>query len=119
MPEMYYASFDTFLFCSCREGFGGGVLQAGAFGVPSIVSDIGPLKETIKNGEYGLFYKLGDYGDLWKNMELLYSNKDLVNEYGKKMQTYVQSEFDMTKWQKLYRDHVINVLNVSMPYESK
>lgn len=50
----YLAISDVFVFPSYREGFPNVVLQAGAMGVPSIVSDINGCNEIIENGVNGI-----------------------------------------------------------------
>lgn len=50
----YYAACDCFVFPSYREGFPNTVLEAGAMGLPSIVTDINGSREIIKQGENGV-----------------------------------------------------------------
>ena len=46
----YYAAADCFVFPSYREGFPNTVIEAGAMGLPSIVTDINGSREIITNG---------------------------------------------------------------------
>lgn len=48
-----YAASDCFVFPSYREGFPNTVLEAGAMGLPSIVTDINGSREIIENGKNG------------------------------------------------------------------
>lgn len=50
----YYAASDCFVFPSYREGFPNTVLEAGAMGLPSIVTDINGSREIIRQGENGV-----------------------------------------------------------------
>jgi glycosyltransferase involved in cell wall biosynthesis len=50
----YYAISDALVFPSYREGFPNVVLQAGAMGLPSIVTNINGCNEIIKNNINGL-----------------------------------------------------------------
>lgn len=50
----YFAISDCLVFPSYREGFPNVVMQAGAMGLPSIVSDINGCNEIIENGINGL-----------------------------------------------------------------
>ena len=50
----YYAASDCFVFPSYREGFPNTVIEAGAMGLPSIVTDINGAREIIINGENGV-----------------------------------------------------------------
>lgn len=49
----YLAAADVFVFPSYREGFPNVVLQAGAMGLPSIVTDINGANEVIRDGING------------------------------------------------------------------
>ena len=50
----YYAAGDCFVLPSYREGFPNTVLEAGAMGLPAIVTDINGSREIIVEGENGL-----------------------------------------------------------------
>ena len=49
-----YAAADCFVFPSYREGFPNTVIEAGAMGLPSIVTDINGSREIIVQGENGV-----------------------------------------------------------------
>ena len=50
----YYAAADCFVMPSYREGFPNTVMEAGALGLPSIVTDINGSREIIKDGINGM-----------------------------------------------------------------
>ena len=50
----YYAASDCFVFPSYREGFPNTVLEAGALGLASIVTDINGSREIIEDGVNGI-----------------------------------------------------------------
>lgn len=50
----YYAAADCFVLPSYREGFPNTVLEAGAMGLPSIVTDINGSREIIVENENGM-----------------------------------------------------------------
>ncbi|MBR2870251.1 MAG: glycosyltransferase [Clostridia bacterium] len=108
-PEMFYASFNMFVFPSYREGFGGGVVQAGALAVPSIVSDIGPLKESIRYGELGRYCRLKDSDSLLEEMRNLYKDKNTLEKLGQDMLNYVQQNFDMKLWTQEYKQYLLDM----------
>jgi len=73
----YYAAADCFVFPSYREGFPNTVLEAGAMGLPSIVTDINGSREIIKEGENGLIVPPRDEDALYDAMKvMLQSNVD-------------------------------------------
>lgn len=67
----YYAASDCFVFPSYREGFPNVVLEAGAMGLPSIVTDINGSREIIISRENGLIVPS-------KNVEALYDAMKLM-----------------------------------------
>lgn len=105
-PAEYYAAFDAFVFPSYREGFGGGCIQAGAFAVPSIVSDIRPLMDAIQDGKYGEYFTLGNWEELYDKMNKFYHNPNETAELGKQMLLRVQECFEMENWKQLYKNHL-------------
>ncbi len=75
----YFAISDVLVFPSYREGFPNVVMQAGAMGLPSIVTDINGCNEIIIHGVNGLIIPPKDSKVLQTAMEqfcgqLLYSN---------------------------------------------
>lgn len=64
----YYAAADCFVFPSYREGFPNTVLEAGALGLPSIVTDINGSREIIVEGENGVIIPLHDTNALFDAM---------------------------------------------------
>ena len=67
----YYAAADCFVMPSYREGFPNTVLEAGAMGLPSIVTDINGSREIIKDGVNGLIVPPRDAGALYQAMLLI------------------------------------------------
>ncbi|WZL88736.1 glycosyltransferase family 4 protein [Salinimicrobium sp. 3283s] len=70
----YFTVADVLVFPSYREGFPNVVMQAGAMGLPSIVTDINGCNEIIRNEENGLIIPV-------KNQEaLLFALKKLATD---------------------------------------
>lgn len=65
----YYASVDCFILPSYREGFPNTVLEAGAMGLPSIVTDINGSREIIREGVNGLIVPPHDVEALYAAMK--------------------------------------------------
>jgi glycosyltransferase involved in cell wall biosynthesis len=67
----YYAAANCFVMPSYREGFPNTVLEAGAMGLSSIVTDINGSREIIKDGVNGLIVQPRDAGALYQAMQLM------------------------------------------------
>lgn len=73
----YFAISDTFVFPSYREGFPNVLLQAGAMGLFSIVTDINGSNEIIKNGVNGQIISVKNKDELFNAMSAqMIINKD-------------------------------------------
>ena len=64
----YYAAADCFVLPSYREGFPNTVLEAGAMGLPSIVTDINGSREIIVENENGMIIPPRDVDALFVAM---------------------------------------------------
>lgn len=65
----YFAIANAFVFPSYREGFPNVVLQAGAMGLPSIVSDINGNNEIIINNFNGVIVKVKNIDAIYNEMK--------------------------------------------------
>ena len=73
----YYAAADCFVMPSYREGFPNTVLEAGAMGLPSIVTDINGSREIIEDGVNGVIVPPQNEERLYQAMkEMLTSSAD-------------------------------------------
>lgn len=73
----YYKSADICVFPSRYEGFGIGVLEAMASGIPVVASDIGSYREILSDGKDGVLFKSGDAGALSRAILTLYEDSSL------------------------------------------
>lgn len=71
----YYASADCFVMPSYREGFPNTVLEAGAMGLPSIVTDINGSREIICEDENGIIVPPKDARALFHAMMKMVRDK--------------------------------------------
>ena len=72
----FLAASEVFVFPSYREGFPNVVLQAGAMGLPSIVTDINGSSEIISEGVNGYIIPSQDEEALYKAMEILLDTEE-------------------------------------------
>lgn len=73
---------SSYLFClpSKVEGFGVSVIEAAAAGVPYVISNIDVFKEITKNGQGGLFFKVGNINNFASKIKNLISDKNLYRK---------------------------------------
>lgn len=74
-----YMKSDCFVMPSYREGFPNTVMEAGAMGLPSIVTDINGSREIIIHGENGLIVASKDSDALYEAMKHMLED-DLARE---------------------------------------
>lgn len=73
----WFAAADALAFPSYREGFPNVVMQAGAMGLPCVVSDINGCNEIIIEGENGLIIPSHDAPALYQAMKRMMEDKAL------------------------------------------
>lgn len=76
----YYAISDALVFPSYREGFPNVVMQAGAMGLPAIVSDINGCNEIIIEGENGVIVSPKNANVVYQAMLKFIENTVLFNK---------------------------------------
>lgn len=75
----FFVAADVLVFPSYREGFPNVVLQAGAMGIPSIVTNINGCNEIIKDNVNGKIFPPKDEEALFREMDWCIDNKDSIN----------------------------------------
>ena len=74
----WLAAADALAFPSYREGFPNVVIEAGAMGLPSIVTDINGSREIISDGVNGLIIPSRDADALYNAMRRLVTSPELT-----------------------------------------
>lgn len=90
----YYAASDCFVFPSYREGFPNTVLEAGAMGLPSIVTDINGSREIIENGRNGLIVPSKDVAALADAMVKMVENVEMREKMALCARPMIASRFE-------------------------
>ncbi|MGN0398091.1 MAG: glycosyltransferase [Candidatus Fimimorpha sp.] len=92
--EQYLSAMDCYILPSYREGFGIGVIEAEAMGVPVIVTNIpGPIDAMI-DGETGIVVKKADSELLQHAMETMKNDRVLTKKYGDNGCLFSRQNFD-------------------------
>ena len=92
-PERFMQAADLFCLPSYREGFGSSVIEAGACGVPALVSRIYGLTDAVIEGKTGWMHRAGDVQDLARQLDYLFTNTTELAVKGKAAREYVETFF--------------------------
>ena len=90
----YYAAADCFVFPSYREGFPNTVLEAGAMGLPSIVTDINGSREIIVEGENGMVIPSHNADALFEAMFTMINDKMAREKMAGKAREMIATRFE-------------------------
>ena len=91
---VYYAASDCFVLPSYREGFPNTVLEAGAMGLPSIVTDINGSREIIEHGKNGVIIPSKDVNALYQAMEQMLLDKERTKIMAENAQPLIAERFE-------------------------
>ena len=102
----YFAFAKALTFPSYREGFPNVVLQAGAMGLPSIVSDINGCNEIIVNNHNGLIVPVKSSAALEIAMYKLIEDKDFYSRTQANARAIITSSYERKEiWQALLQEY--------------
>jgi len=76
----YMKVFDVFLFPSRHEGLGSILLDALAFGLPIIASNVGGIPEIIQHDNNGYLVEVDAIDDYMSWLLILFSNKEIYEK---------------------------------------
>jgi len=102
----YFAISDCLVFPSYREGFPNVVMQAGAMGLPSIVTDINGCNEIIKEGENGTIIPVKNIEALIQAMHKMYSDTQYYHQLQHDARPMIQSRYEQqVVWDALMEEY--------------
>ena len=90
----WFAAADVLTFPSYREGFPNVVIEAGAMGLPSIVTDINGANEIIIAGENGIIIPSHDANALYNAMIEMHDNLEMQKKMTTNARPLVAQRFD-------------------------
>ena len=106
----YYAAADCFVLPSYREGFPNTVLEAGAMGLPCIVTDINGSREIIVEGENGVIVPPRNVDALFQAMLEMVRNKPNRDYMAGKARNMIESRFEQSFVQKCLMEFYDEIL---------
>lgn len=102
----FFAISDALAFPSYREGFPNVVMQAGAMGLPSIVSDINGCNEIIVEGENGLIIPSKNVEKLKEKMLTLARDKNLYVKLKENSRRMIENRYEQSVvWKALLEEY--------------
>lgn len=107
----YYCVADCFVMPSYREGFPNTVLEAGAMGLPSIVTDINGSREIIVQGENGVIVPSKDADALFHAMKAMIDDSEDRQRMAANSRRMVAERFEQSFVRKCLYDYYDEVLS--------
>ena len=89
-----YMKSDCFVMPSYREGFPNTVMEAGAMGLPSVVTDINGSREIIIHGENGLIVPPKDTDALYEAMKQMVEDVTARDKMATNARPLIDSRFE-------------------------
>lgn len=107
----YYAASDCLVMPSYREGFPNTVLEAGAMGLPSIVTDINGSRDIIIEGENGTIIPSKNVEALYKAMERMVVDETWRKTMAGNARQLIQDRFEQGFVQRCLLEYYEEILN--------
>ena len=102
----FLVASDAFVFPSYREGFPNVILQAGAMGLASIVTDINGSNEIIVPNQNGLIISPRNENALYEAMKWFYEHQDEVKRMASNARSMIASRYEQHKvWSALLKEY--------------
>ena len=93
--ERVFQESSIYCLASEGEGFPMGLLDAWAYGIPSVVTPVGGIPDIVRNGVHGLLFPVGDIDALANSLKLLMSNEELRHKIAQNADFLVNNEFSI------------------------
>jgi glycosyltransferase involved in cell wall biosynthesis len=99
------SSLDLFVLSSRWEGSPIAVMEAMMMGIPTVLSDIGPLKEVSSNGRYAVLFQSGDADDLASRLIQFVADPESQSRLAAAARQWAMSQFSIER-------HIANLLKL-------
>ena len=102
----YLALSDALVFPSYREGFPNVVMQAGAMGMPSVVTNINGCNEIIVEGLNGIIIPVKNEKAIMEAMLIMIENKELYQQMKQNARTMIVSRYEQqVVWEAVLEEY--------------
>ncbi len=106
----WLAASDCFVFPSYREGFPNVVIEAGAMGLPSIVTDINGSREIIIEGKNGTIIPSKNADALYTAMQRMITDTAWRNDQAANARSLIASRFEQSYVRQCLKDFYKEIL---------
>ena len=106
----YYAAADCFVMPSYREGFPNTVLEAGAMGLASIVTDINDSREIVVDGENGMIVPPQNEERLYHAMKVMLTSPADREKLAGKARKMIADRFEQSFVRKCLYEYYDGVM---------
>ena len=106
-----YMKADCFVMPSYREGFPNTVMEAGAMGLPSVVTDINGSREIIIHGENGLIVPSQNVYALYEAMKQMVEDTSARKKMAANARLLIDSRFEKSFVQRCLINFYEEILN--------
>ena len=84
------------------EGLSIAILEAMAFGKPTIATSVGGNVRLVKDKETGMLFECNDDDRLAEILQLIVSKPELIRDWGEKARQLVARDFSLDKTAETY-----------------
>ncbi|AXT59928.1 glycosyltransferase family 1 protein [Aquimarina sp. AD10] len=102
----YFAISDILGFPSYREGFPNVVMQAGAMGIASVVTDINGCNEIVSNKDNGIIVPVKNEEILFESLYKLVENDNMRNDIASRSRASITDRYkNQYVWEELLKEY--------------
>lgn len=106
----WFAASDCLAFPSYREGFPNVVIEAGAMGLPSIVTDINGSREIIINGRNGVIIPPRNTDALYTAMQRMIIDRTFRDTLASRVREMVASRYEQSYVRRCLKEYYKEIL---------
>ena len=107
----WFVAADVLVFPSYREGFPNVVIEAGAMGLPSIVTDINGSREIIIEGRNGIIIPARDEDALYQAMKQMVDNLDQLKSMASEARPLIASRYEQSYVRRCLKEYYKEIIN--------
>ncbi len=102
----FLALSDYLIFPSHREGFPNVVMQAGAMGLPGIVTDINGCNEIVNHNVNGIVIPVNDEKAIIEAMKVFLENRKVADQMSSKARRMITERYERTLiWKEILEEY--------------